>query len=56
MIEKIVITIPRDVIGSRDHRMVAIINGIVKAAVHLDRKKQANKHACRKAKGKRQWD
>ena len=32
----------------RDYFMVALIKGATKAAVHVDRKKKANKLACRK--------
>jgi hypothetical protein len=33
---------------TRDYFMVAIINGVTKSAVHVDRKKKANKLAARK--------
>jgi len=34
-------------IPTRDQLFVAIIKGATKAAVHVDRKKQASRHACR---------
>lgn len=39
--------IEANAIKSRDLLMVRIIQGATKAGVAMDRKKQANKHACR---------
>jgi hypothetical protein len=38
---------PRD-IKSRDLLMVRVINGVTKAATHVDRRKRANKYKARK--------
>ena len=35
----------------RDPLMVRVINGATKAGVHVDRRKQQSKEACRKARG-----
>lgn len=41
-------TINPNKIKVRDPLMVAIIKGATKSGKHIDRKRQANKHACRK--------
>ena len=38
--------------NGRDPLIVKLINGATKAAVHKDKKKESNKHKCRKTKGK----
>jgi hypothetical protein len=37
----------KKVIKTRDYLLVELINGATKAAVHVDRKKKANKLKCR---------
>jgi hypothetical protein len=37
---------PREV-PTRDHALVALINGATKAGPHLDRRKEASRRACR---------
>lgn len=41
-------------IPTRDPFMQMIINGITKAAVHIDRKKQRSRNECRKWKSRNQ--
>lgn len=41
-------TIDPNSLKTRDHLLVAIIQGATKAAVYQDRKKEQNKKACRK--------
>jgi hypothetical protein len=40
-------TINPNLLDTRDPLMVQIINGVTKAGVHKDRKKEANRKACR---------
>jgi hypothetical protein len=40
-------TINPNLLDTRDPLMVQIINGVTKASVHKDRKKEANRKACR---------
>lgn len=40
----------KKLLKTRDHLMVKVINGATKAGVHTDRKKQADKYACRGTK------
>lgn len=46
--------IKQEDIRTRDYNMVAIINGVTKAGVHKDRKKEQNRKACRG--GRKDWD
>lgn len=41
-------------IRTRDYNMVAIINGVTKAGVHKDRKKEQSRKACRGSR--KDWD
>jgi hypothetical protein len=41
-------TITPGKLKTRDHLMVKVITGATKAGVHKDRRKEANKRACRK--------
>jgi hypothetical protein len=40
-------TIDPNLLDTRDPLMVHIINGVTKAGIHKDRKKEANRKACR---------
>ena len=40
-------TINPNLLDTRDPLMIQIINGVTKAGVHKDRKKEANRKACR---------
>jgi hypothetical protein len=43
-----VVTIDPNEIKTRDYLLLDLINGVTKSGVHIDRKKEANRNACRK--------
>ena len=43
-----VVTIDPNEIKTRDYLLLDLINGVTKSGVHVDRKKEANRKACRK--------
>ena len=44
-------TINPNLLDTRDPLMVQIINGVTKAGIHKDRKKEANRKRCRQKVG-----
>jgi hypothetical protein len=43
-----VVTIDPNEIKTRDYLLVDLINGVTKSGVYVDRRKEANRKACRK--------
>jgi hypothetical protein len=41
-----------NLVRTRDHALVALIRGATKAAVHVDRRKEASRRACRRSTGR----
>jgi len=43
-----VVTIDPNEIKTRDYLLLDLINGATKSGIHVDRRKEANRKACRK--------